>query len=71
MKNVCLELYVYRYLLVTAIAGPLEKNYFNPVIRTRSIRIYPKDPFVGLVDSSFPFVPCLRLELYGCFAPSK
>ncbi|KAM7425102.1 hypothetical protein ABFA07_023430 [Porites harrisoni] len=47
----------------------LKKNVFKPPIRTRSIRIYPKDPFGFLMDSTVPVVPCLRLELYGCSAP--
>ncbi|CAH3145902.1 unnamed protein product, partial [Porites lobata] len=46
----------------------LKKNVFKPPIRTRSIRIYPKDPFRFLM---VPVVPCLRLELYGCSAPAS
>ena len=46
----------------------LKKNVFKPPIRTRSIRIYPKDPFRFLM---VPVVPCLRLELYGCSAPGR
>ncbi|CAH3145914.1 unnamed protein product [Porites lobata] len=46
----------------------LKKNVFKPPIRTRSIRIYPKDPFRFLM---VPVVPCLRLELYGCSTPGR
>ncbi|XP_073243400.1 CUB and sushi domain-containing protein 1-like [Porites lutea] len=49
----------------------LKNNVFKPPIKTRSIRIYPKDPFGFLMDSTVPVVPCLRLELYGCSAPAS
>ncbi|CAH3171209.1 unnamed protein product, partial [Porites evermanni] len=50
-------------------ANSARRNELNLPIRTRSVRIYPQDPFV-LHPASMPKVPCLRLELYGCTAPA-
>ena len=47
------------------------RNEFEPPIKTRSIRIYPKDPLAVMMNPTAPVVPCLRLELYGCSAPGE
>ncbi|XP_068695178.1 sushi, von Willebrand factor type A, EGF and pentraxin domain-containing protein 1-like isoform X1 [Montipora foliosa] len=42
----------------------VKKNVLNPEIRTRSIRIYPKEP-LSLSTTNVKHA-CLRLELHGC-----
>ncbi|XP_068739960.1 discoidin domain-containing receptor 2-like isoform X2 [Montipora capricornis] len=48
-----------------------QKNFLQPPIITRSVRIYPKEPLVVIPDRRVGAIPCLRLELYGCAAPGK
>ena len=48
-------------------SGALRKNKLDPVIRSQTIRIYPKDPFSMLLDTTNS--SCLKLELHGCSAP--
>ena len=45
----------------------LRSNILDPPIRTKLIRIYPKNPMT--LDDTDPKPYCLRLELYGCSAP--
>ena len=47
----------------------VKKNVLNPEIRTRSIRIYPKDP-LSLSTTNVKHA-CLRLELHGCLVHGK
>ncbi|XP_068704768.1 uncharacterized protein [Montipora foliosa] len=47
-----------------------QKNFLQPPIITRGLRIYPKEPLVVIPDPTVGVVPCLRLELYGCSAPA-
>ncbi|XP_068698542.1 uncharacterized protein [Montipora foliosa] len=47
-----------------------QKNFLQPPIITRAVRIYPKEPLVVIPDPSVGAVSCLRLELYGCSAPA-
>ncbi|KAL9968084.1 hypothetical protein ACROYT_G026411 [Oculina patagonica] len=51
-------------------SGALRKNKLDPVIRTKSIRIYPKEPFSVMLAPTDPVPSCLRLELHGCLAPA-
>ncbi|XP_074621677.1 sushi, von Willebrand factor type A, EGF and pentraxin domain-containing protein 1-like isoform X2 [Acropora palmata] len=45
-----------------------KRNNLNPEILTKSIRIFPKDPFSMIVpDVKYK---CLRVELYGCLPPA-
>ncbi|XP_015755086.1 PREDICTED: sushi, von Willebrand factor type A, EGF and pentraxin domain-containing protein 1-like isoform X4 [Acropora digitifera] len=45
-----------------------KRNHLDPEILTKSIRIFPKDPFSIIVpDVKYS---CLRVELYGCLPPA-
>ncbi|XP_044180207.1 sushi, von Willebrand factor type A, EGF and pentraxin domain-containing protein 1-like isoform X4 [Acropora millepora] len=45
-----------------------KRNNLDPEILTKSIRIFPKDPFSMIVpDVKYK---CLRVELYGCLPPA-
>ena len=50
-------------------SGALRTNELEPAIRTQTIRIYPKEPYSVMLDTTDPIPSCLRLELHGCSAP--
>ena len=47
-------------------SAALWKNELKPAIRSRTIRIYPKEPFSVMLHANDSIPSCLRLELHGC-----